>query len=88
MFYTINCAGLYIALGRVLALAAGWTSSKVQVRSLTDTAIDSGDGATDVIPVAGGYVIGSSIGSIPVAGRDITESVQSLLRTRNEPDSN
>jgi actin-related protein 3 len=54
---------------------------------LTGTVIDSGDGVTHVIPVAEGYVIGSSIKSIPLAGRDITYFVQSLLRDRGEPDS-
>jgi len=71
----------------VLALAASWTSSKVQDRSLTGTVIDSGEGVTHVIPVAEGYVIGSSIKSIPIAGRDITHFVQSLLRDRGEPDT-
>ncbi len=71
----------------MLALAASWTSSKVTDRSLTGTVIDSGDGVTHVIPVAEGYVIGSSIKSIPIAGRDITYFVQSLLRDRGEPDS-
>ena len=71
----------------MLALAASWTSSKVQDRSLTGTVIDSGEGVTHVIPVAEGYVIGSSIKSIPIAGRDITQFVQSLLRDRGEPDT-
>ena len=87
MFESFNCAGLYIAVQAVLALAASWTSSKVSDRSLTGTVIDSGEGVTHVIPVAEGYVIGSSIKSIPVAGRDITYFVQSLLRDRGEPDS-
>lgn len=78
---------MYIAVQAVLALAASWTSSKVTDRSLTGTVIDSGDGVTHVIPVAEGYVIGSSIKSIPIAGRDITYFVQSLLRDRGEPDS-
>ena len=78
---------MYIAVQAVLALAASWTSSKVQDRSLTGTVIDSGDGVTHVIPVAEGYVIGSSIKSIPIAGRDITYFVQSMLRDRGEPDS-
>ncbi|RBQ93220.1 hypothetical protein VDGD_07506 [Verticillium dahliae] len=86
-FESFNCAGMYIAVQAVLALAASWTSSKVQDRSLTGTVIDSGDGVTHVIPVAEGYVIGSSIKSIPIAGRDITYFVQSLLRDRGEPDS-
>ena len=87
MFESFNCAGLYIAVQAVLALAASWTSSKVQDRSSTGTVIDSGEGVTHVIPVAEGYVIGSSIKSIPIAGRDITYFVQSLLRDRGEPDS-
>lgn len=78
---------MYIAVQAVLALAASWTSSKVTDRSLTGTVIDSGDGVTHVIPVAEGYVIGSSIKSIPIAGRDITYFVQSLLRDRGEADS-
>ena len=87
MFESFNCAGLYIAVQAVLALAASWTSSKVSDRSLTGTVIDSGDGVTHVIPVAEGYVIGSSIKSIPIAGRDITYFVQSMLRDRGEKDS-
>lgn len=87
MFESFNCAGLYIAVQAVLALAASWTSSKVSDRSLTGTVIDSGDGVTHVIPVAEGYVIGSAIKNIPIAGRDITYFIQSLLRDRNEADT-
>ncbi|KAF2230091.1 arp2 3 complex subunit [Viridothelium virens] len=87
MFESFNCSGLYIAVQAVLALAASWTSTKVTDRSLTGTVIDSGEGVTHVIPVAEGYVIGSSIKSIPIAGRDITYFVQQLLRDRGEPDS-
>jgi hypothetical protein len=39
-------------------------------------------GVTHVIPVVEGYVIGSSIKHIPIAGRDITLFVQQLLRER------
>eukprot|EP01122_Echinamoeba_exundans_P003088 TRINITY_DN13245_c0_g1_i1.p1 TRINITY_DN13245_c0_g1~~TRINITY_DN13245_c0_g1_i1.p1 ORF type:complete len:498 (+),score=165.86 TRINITY_DN13245_c0_g1_i1:70-1494(+) len=84
MFETLNVPGLYIAVQAVLALAASWTSKKAE-RTLTGTVIDSGDGVTHVIPVAEGYVIGSSIKHIPLAGRDITAFVQNLLRERNEP---
>lgn len=38
----------------------------------------------DTIPVAEGYVIGSSIKHVPIAGRDITSFVQQLLRDRGE----
>jgi len=83
MFETFNVPGLYIAVQAVLALAASWTSRKND-RTLTGTVIDSGDGVTHVIPVADGYVIGSSIKHIPLAGRDITAFVQNLLRERGE----
>jgi len=85
MFETFNVPGLYIAVQAVLALAASWTSRSVKERTLTGTVIDSGDGVTHVIPVAEGYVIGSSIKHIPLAGRDITAFVQQLMRERTEP---
>ncbi|TXT04904.1 hypothetical protein VHUM_03987 [Vanrija humicola] len=84
MFESFNVAGLYIAVQAVLALAASWSSSKVTERTLTGVVIDSGDGVTHTIPVAEGYVIGSSIKHIPIAGRDITAFVQQLLRDRGE----
>ncbi|WFD01243.1 Arp2/3 complex subunit, actin nucleation center [Malassezia yamatoensis] len=82
MFESFNIKGLYIAVQAVLALAASWTSNKVNDRTLTGTVVDSGDGVTHVIPVAEGYVIGSAIKHIPLAGRDITYFVQQLLRER------
>lgn len=85
MFETFNVPGLYIAVQAVLALAASWTSKQVKERTLTGTVIDAGDGVTHVIPVAEGYVIGSSIKHIPLAGRDISQFVLQLLRDRNEP---
>ncbi|RKP03194.1 hypothetical protein CXG81DRAFT_9856 [Caulochytrium protostelioides] len=81
MFESFGVKGLYIAVQAVLALAASWTSGKGD-QTLTGTVIDSGDGVTHVIPVAEGYVIGSSIKHIPIAGRDITYFVQQLLRER------
>mmetsp|Transcript_39287 Transcript_39287/g.99012 ORF Transcript_39287/g.99012 Transcript_39287/m.99012 type:complete len:429 (+) Transcript_39287:360-1646(+) len=82
MFETFNVPGLYIAVQAVLALAASWTSKQVTERTLTGTVIDSGDGVTHVIPVAEGYVIGSAIKHIPLAGRDMTAFVQQLQRER------
>lgn len=84
MFETFNVPGLYIAIQAVLALAASWTSPQVQEKTLTGTVIDSGDGVTHIIPVAEGYVIGSSIKSMPLAGQTVTRFVQQLLRDRNE----
>jgi actin-related protein 3 len=86
MFETFNVSGLYIAVQAVLALAASWTSKKARELglqgSMTGTVIDSGDGVTHVIPVAEGYVIGSSIKHIPLAGRDITAFIQEFMRQR------
>lgn len=89
MFETFNVPGIYIAVQAVLALAASWTSKAVvksgRAGSLTGTVIDSGDGVTHVIPVAEGYVIGSCIRNIPLAGRDITQFVYDRLLDREEP---
>ncbi|XP_049571123.1 actin-related protein 3B isoform X4 [Orcinus orca] len=82
MFESFNVPGLYIAVQAVLALAASWTSRQVGERTLTGIVIDSGDGVTHAIPVAEGYVIGSCIKHIPIAGRDITYFMQQLLRER------
>lgn len=79
MFETFNVPGLYIAVQAVLALAASWTARSDGDRSLTGTVIDSGDGVTHVIPLAEGYVIGSCIKHIPIAGRDITFFIQVSL---------
>lgn len=89
MFETFNMSGLYIAVQAVLALAASWTSKEARKLGLngtmTGTVIDSGDGVTHVIPVAEGYVIGTCIKHIPLAGRDITQFVQQFQRERGEP---
>lgn len=85
MFETFNVPGLYIAVQAVLALAASWIKVKDKTqRTLTGTVIDSGDGVTHVIPVADGYVIGSCIRHIPLAGRDITHFIQKMMRDRGE----
>ncbi|XP_015074111.1 actin-related protein 3-like isoform X1 [Solanum pennellii] len=81
MFETFNVPGLYIAVQPVLALAAGYTASKCE---MTGVVVDIGDGATHVVPVAEGYVIGSSIKSIPVSGKDVTLFVQQLMKERGE----
>ena len=42
-------------------------------------------GVTHVIPVSDGYVVGSCIKHIPLAGSDITKFILQLLRDRQEP---
>jgi len=49
---------------------------------ITGTVIDSGDGVTHIVPVVAGYVIGSCIKHIPIAGKDITAFVQQIMRER------
>ncbi|EEB96514.1 hypothetical protein MPER_04340, partial [Moniliophthora perniciosa FA553] len=75
---------LHRSTGLSLALAASWSSNRVTDRTLTGTVIDSGDGVTHVIPCAEGYVIGSAIKHIPIAGRDICQFVLNLMRERGE----
>ncbi|KAJ7945480.1 Actin-related protein [Quillaja saponaria] len=60
---------------------AGYTTSKCK---MTGVVLDVGDGATHVVPVADGYVIGSSIKSIPIAGKDVTRFIQQLMQERGE----
>lgn len=47
---------------------------------MTGVVVDVGHGATHIVPVAEGYVIGGSIKSFPIAGRDVTLFIQQLLQ--------
>jgi actin-related protein 3 len=51
--------------------------------SLTGTVLDSGDGVTHVIPISDGFVIGSCIKHIPLAGSNITNLIANMVRERN-----
>jgi len=82
MFETFNVPGLYIAVQAVLALCASLLTKGG--KTVTGTVIDSGDGVTHIIPVAEGYVIGSCIKHIPLAGRDVTNFMINTLRERGE----
>ncbi|GAB4819485.1 hypothetical protein N2152v2_006531 [Parachlorella kessleri] len=88
-FETFDAPGLHIGVQAVLALYASFAAAerkqKEPGRTLTGLVVDSGDGCTHAIPVAEGYVIGSHIKSIPLAGRDVTSFTQQLLRERGEP---
>jgi len=80
MFETFGVKGLFIGVQATLALYAqvcGGDSSKsltnMNPMDLTGCVVDSGDGVTHVFPVSAGYVIGSCVKHIPLAGRDITK---------------
>lgn len=84
MFETFQTPGLYIGVQAVLALIASKVSSSAD-KIMTGTVVDSGDGVTHVIPVVDGYVIGSCIQHVPLAGSHITAFITQMLRERKEP---
>ena len=100
MFETFNVPGVHVGVQAVLALHASVAlhgvdnnkkssdvdggSNKNDGGGLTGTVIDIGDGVTHVIPVCDGYVVNSAIKSVPLAGRDLTRFVQTLMRERGE----
>ncbi|GAB7343565.1 hypothetical protein MBLNU457_1570t1 [Dothideomycetes sp. NU457] len=72
MFETFNVPALYTSIQAVLSLyASGRTTGVV---------LDAGDGVSHAVPVYEGFAIPSSIRRIDVAGRDVTEHLQTLLR--------
>lgn len=88
MFETFNVKGLFIGVQATLALYAqisGPESREIGKGDLTGTVIDSGDGVTHVFPISDGFVIGSCVRHIPLAGKDITKFILQQLRDRGEP---
>ena len=72
LFETFNVPALYTSVQAVLSLyASGRTTGIV---------LDSGDGVSHAVPVYEGFAMPSSIRRIDVAGRDVTEYLQLLLR--------
>src|ERR1700733_6855109 len=72
LFETFNVPALYTSVQAVLSLyASGKTTGIV---------LDSGDGVSHAVPVFQGFAIPNSIRRIDVAGRDVTEHLQQLLR--------
>lgn len=72
LFEQFNVPAIYMSIQAVLSLyASGRTTGIV---------LDSGDGVTHAVPVYEGFAIPSSIRRIDVAGRDVTEQMQLLLR--------
>ncbi|KAF5117504.1 hypothetical protein DV495_003277 [Geotrichum candidum] len=71
-FETFNVPALYLSIQAVLALyASGRTTGLV---------LDSGDGVTHAVSVYSGFAIPSAVQRIDIAGRDVTEHLQLLLR--------
>lgn len=71
-FETFNVPALYLSIQAVLALyASGRTTGVV---------LDSGDGVSHSVPVYSGFSIPSAIQRTDIAGRDVTEYLQLLLR--------
>ncbi|CCH43577.1 Actin-1 [Wickerhamomyces ciferrii] len=71
-FETYSCPALYMSIQAVLALyASGRTTGVV---------LDSGDGVSHSVPVYEGFSLPNAIKRIDVAGRDVTEQLQLLLR--------
>ncbi|PQE19465.1 actin protein [Rutstroemia sp. NJR-2017a WRK4] len=72
LFETFNVPALYTSIQAVLSLyASGRTTGIV---------LDAGDGVSHAVPVYEGFAMPSSIRRIDVAGRDVTEYMQTLLR--------
>ena len=94
-FETFNVPGLYIGVQAVFALLgcsqtqkdAGIKMDPEQekaIKSLTGVVVDSGDGVTHIVPICDGYVLGSNIKHIPIAGRKITKFMEQMIRERGE----
>jgi len=54
------------------------------LKSLTGVVVDSGDGVTHIVPICDGFVLGSNIKHIPIAGRKITKFMEQMIRERGE----
>ncbi|CDO95125.1 unnamed protein product [Kluyveromyces dobzhanskii CBS 2104] len=72
LFETFNVPAVYVSIQAVLSLyASGRTTGCV---------LDSGDGCSHAVPVYDGYTLPSAIRRIDIAGRDISEFLQVLIR--------
>lgn len=72
LFETFNVPALYTSIQAVLSLyASGRTTGVV---------LDAGDGVSHAVPVFQGFQIANAIQRIDIAGRDVTDYLQTLLR--------
>ena len=86
-FETFNVPGLYIGVQAVFALLGCVEMDADQakaIKSLTGIVVDSGDGVTHIVPICDGFVLGSNIKHIPIAGRKITKFMEQMIRERGE----
>ncbi|CUS22340.1 LAQU0S05e03180g1_1 [Lachancea quebecensis] len=72
LFETFGSPAVYVSIQAVLALYAGGRT--------TGCVIDCGDGCCQSVPVYDGFTLPSAIQRIDIAGRDVTEFLQLLLR--------
>eukprot|EP00467_Chlorarachnion_reptans_P020577 CAMPEP_0114532930 /NCGR_PEP_ID=MMETSP0109-20121206/26952_1 /TAXON_ID=29199 /ORGANISM="Chlorarachnion reptans, Strain CCCM449" /LENGTH=169 /DNA_ID=CAMNT_0001716075 /DNA_START=529 /DNA_END=1038 /DNA_ORIENTATION=- len=71
-FETFNVPAFYVQIPPILCLyASGRTTGLV---------LDSGEGVTHAVPVFEGFALPHAMQRIDVAGRDVTEYLQRLLR--------
>jgi actin-related protein 3 len=85
MFESFNVPAMNISVQAILSLAASWTNEKVSHREMTGIVVDSGFGATHIVPVVDGRVIPNCIKQMNIGGRDVTAYVQKMMRDRKEP---
>lgn len=71
-FETFNVPAMYMSVQAVLAL---YSSGRT-----TGIVLDSGDGVTHAVPVFEGFSMPHAIRRVDVAGRDVTDYLQLLLR--------
>lgn len=71
-FETFNVPALYISIQAILSL---YSSGRT-----TGVVLDSGDGVTHAVPVYEGFSMPHAIQRIDVAGRDVTDHLQTQLR--------
>lgn len=71
-FETFNVPALFTSIQAVLSL---YSSGRT-----TGIVLDSGDGVTHAVPVFEGFAIPHAIRRVDIAGRDVTEHLQLLLR--------
>ncbi|SCV02913.1 LAME_0H06216g1_1 [Lachancea meyersii CBS 8951] len=72
LFDLFNSPAMYVSIQAVLALYAGGRT--------TGCVMDCGDGVCHSVPVYDGFTLPSAVRRIDVAGRDVTEFLQLLLR--------